>query len=396
MFAMHSDPQRSGESRASSVVVSTAIVSTASGSLYTATFWRANMPPARRKIPFCSKKRVYDFSHLYFVRFEAHHHLSVSGTVDETNMDLTPPFEGLEIKGLLGRGAFGHVFEGVYTVVPKDGNDAAPSKPATVAVKVMCSGPDGARPLEGMITLYGDHPNVLKVRDCKVVKSKQDATTYHCWIIMDMCGKGALLRWVDKGYFRTQVSFFDGRCDLTPVLDAAVQIARGIHSLHSHDIIHGDLNCNNVLVTDDFTYKLADFGLSRVYLGRESQEHSGMCGTVTHMPPEMVRNQLITLSCDVYAFGVILYELYTSRRAWAGTRYETIVAAKFAGEDLQLPDHAPAPYAALFKACIHPDHKERPTSAQVLDSVSELQRMHDAGLLTHSGGGPGIDGPVYP
>lgn len=337
--------------------------------LYTAHFWRADIAPITRKITHCSKQQVYDFSHLYFARFEAHEHYSSPDACRlDVELSLECPIPGLKLHSLIGRGGFGCVFK-------------ATLKKKHVAVKLMASNPDGSRPLETVITSYGEHKNILRIYDCVVVQCKQ---AYQCWVVTELCDNGTLMRWIDQGMFRTTASFYEGGPILDTILQTALQIAEGLQSLHDHGIIHADLNCNNILVTSDFTYKLADFGLSKMTM---SVPLKSLQGTVSHMPIELLRDKTLTPAVDIYSFGVVLYELYTSRRAWAGKRYMSIIASKLIGEQLQFPTDAPPQLRNLVTGCLNDEYQKRPVIADVILELRAMIADHTLSVQS--------DRPVY-
>ena len=181
------------------------------------------------------------------------------------------------------------------------------------------------------------------------------------------------LRWIDKGYFRSEASFYDGgRTCLS--LDAALQIADGIKCLHDSDILHGDLNCNNILVTEDFAFKLSDFGLSRVHCGTDYKAVDAAHGTISHMPRELIVDKLISKSIDIYSFGVIMYELFTSRRAYAGMRYPTIYTQKLLNRPLEFPQQSPHQYRCLAESCMSQECTKRPSIDRIIDDLIAIQK----------------------
>lgn len=353
---------------------STSTSAQAAAALYSVSFFRADIPSQKRKISHVSRHKVYDFRHLYFARFEIHEHVS-SGAVMETELSLSPPFKGMRLDTLLGRGGFGCVFSAIY-------------QKKRVAVKVMASHKDGSKPLEAIITAYGAHANVLRVHDAQVVKHNDQ---YQCWMIMDVCDNGSLIKWIDKGYFRTTISFYEGGPELGLILDAACQIAAGLADLHSHGIVHADLNGNNILVTSDFVYKVCDFGLSTIHHGPDTITQDALAGTVSHMPLEMLKDKVLTSAVDIYSFGVVLYELFTSRRAWAGRRFQSIIAAKVTGEALDIPIHTPLILRSLMTDCMHDNYQARPDITEVCERLIHMKTLHDKNVLIV----PLIDSPVY-
>lgn len=333
--------------------------------IYTATFWRATLPPATRKIPFCSAKGIYDLSHIYFASFERHRSTLGSSTQIRTltNLSNQPPFDA-SISGLLGRGSFGLVYKGVY-----DGE--------SVALKVFESGSSCAIPLEALIgqkALTAGHPNIVQTIR---YETKKRTGWQEAWMVMELCENGSLLRWIDKGYFRSEASFYDGGPDVPLIVEAALQIANGLKCLHDSEILHGDLNCNNILVSTEFVAKLSDFGMSRVLSGDAFHDPDVEHGTISHMPREFIVDHIVSRSIDIYSFGVILYELYTSRRAYAGMRHPTIYTQKLLNRILPFPSNSLQEYRNLAESCMHNDWDQRPSIDDIISELLLIQSQVD-------------------
>lgn len=94
------------------------------------------------------------------------------------------------------------------------------------------------------------------------------------------------------------------------ILKFSLDVARGMNYLHSEGIIHRDLKSENILVGEDLSVKVADFGISCL----ESQSGSGKGFTSTYrwMAPEMIKGKSHTRKVDVYSFGIVLWELLTA------------------------------------------------------------------------------------
>ena len=91
--------------------------------------------------------------------------------------------------------------------------------------------------------------------------------------------------------------------------------------------------------------QVGDFGLSRLMDKESDSLETSTHGTVTHMPPELLMDGRLSRATDIYSFGVILWEIYTARRAFAGLMSHQIFL-KITTEGLQLPFPAatPPPY----------------------------------------------------
>ncbi|KAL0042668.1 hypothetical protein WJX79_007377 [Trebouxia sp. C0005] len=305
--------------------------------------------------------------------------LPVPGTIAETE-----PFTAVNLGPLLGQGGSGHVYRGTWNG-------------ATVAVKVVealhAKGDESGaplKPLEAMLSIDLAHPNIIhtykfytRIRQGHARPELQSADTAErkvseTWMVLEFCSKGSLQDALDRGWFRSRKAVMDGSADLEAIIITATEIASAMAYLHSLDILHGDLSSNNVLLacnSDDqrgFTAKVADFGLARMLPQGETIETRAI-GTITHMPPELMLEGSLSQAVDVYAFGVVLWEMYTGQRPWAGMRHAQIVHTICGLEQqLEFPYGTPARFKELGLACMHPDADERPSFSQIVATLDEL------------------------
>jgi serine/threonine protein kinase len=100
-------------------------------------------------------------------------------------------------------------------------------------------------------------------------------------------------------------------------IDIVVQVCRGLAFAHEHKIVHRDMKPSNIRLLDDGTAKIMDFGIAK--LGSTNVTRTGMMvGTMNYMSPEQIRGHPLDGRCDVFAVGVILYQLLTGRRPFVG------------------------------------------------------------------------------
>ena len=137
------------------------------------------------------------------------------------------------------------------------------------------------------------------------------------------------------------------------------------------EVLHSDLNCNNILLDEEGKAKIADFGLSRAIIASNITTES--LGTVTHMPLELIDDGELSQATDVYSFGVILWELMTSQRAWAGMRPSKIISKKLAGVHLQFPEEIPDILKDLSTACMSDVVQDRPSFKDLVTRLDMMQ-----------------------
>ncbi len=165
-----------------------------------------------------------------------------------------------------------------------------------VAVKVLSTASLGsqgrARLLrEAQAAAHLNHPNIINIYDA----GDTDGLSY---IVMELLDGDSL---------------FDRRPEtIEAILDVTRQICDALEHAHEHGIIHRDLKPENVIVTSQGVAKLTDFGLSRSIRSRISQE-GVIVGTVYYLAPEQALRQDIDHRADLYALGVLIYELVTGR-----------------------------------------------------------------------------------
>jgi eukaryotic-like serine/threonine-protein kinase len=169
-----------------------------------------------------------------------------------------------------------------------------------------------------------------------------------------------------------------GAIPVDEAVEIAKQIAEALEEAHEHGIIHRDLKPANVKLTPDGKVKVLDFGLAKAYSGdsgdgsraelshsptmtRAGTEAGMILGTAAYMAPEQARGKRVDKRADVWAFGVVLYEMLTGQRLFQGETITDVLAAVVRQEIAWdgLPTAAPASVGRLLLRCLQRDPRQR-------------------------------------
>jgi serine/threonine-protein kinase len=161
-----------------------------------------------------------------------------------------------------------------------------------------------------------------------------------------------------------------GGLDLTPALQIAKQMCRGLAAVHRAGIVHGDLKPQNVMVMGSGVVKLMDFGVARA--GVAADPKAQIVGTPLYMSPEQARGAELDERSDLYSAGVVLFELFTGRPPFRHPEAMEVMR-------MQLNEPAPSPRSVrpdlpdelsrLILTCLDKAKLKRPASA------ADLERM---------------------
>ncbi|GMH40873.1 hypothetical protein BSKO_08777 [Bryopsis sp. KO-2023] len=200
-------------------------------------------------------------------------------------------------------------------------------------------------------------------------------------IVMEYCEKGNLFEAIHKGeFFRSGLK---GVPDLNVILRSALDVASAMRYLHAQGIVHGDLKPENVLrkeLAEDergFICKISDFGLSRT-VPINTFLQTATLGTITHMPPELLRDGILGPAADVYSFGIMLWEMLSGNIPFKGQGHHDIILGVVAGSRPAMPNNVPRGMSALIEDCWRENHLRRPTFVHVIGRLQgiiyEVQR----------------------
>jgi serine/threonine-protein kinase len=185
-----------------------------------------------------------------------------------------------------------------------------------------------------------------------------------------------------------------GPIPVDEALPIAKQIAEALEAAHEQGIVHRDLKPANVKLRPDGTVKVLDFGLAKALEPTASSPHLSdsptitspamtqlgvLLGTAAYLSPEQAKGRPADKRSDVWAFGAVLFEMLTGRRAFSGGEIYEVLASVLARQ----PDWALLPrglsptLAAYIKRCLHKDPKQRIGDVQSIRLA--LEGAFDAG-----------------
>ncbi|KAM0829710.1 hypothetical protein ACQ4PT_066712 [Festuca glaucescens] len=190
-------------------------------------------------------------------------------------------------------------------------------------------------------------------------------------IVTEFLPRGSLFRLIHRP---------NNQLDEKRRLRMALDVARGMNYLHncSPVVVHRDLKSPNLLVDKNWVVKVCDFGLSRMKNNTFLSSRS-TAGTAEWMAPEVLRNEPSDEKCDVFSYGVILWELCTLQQPWEGMNAMQVVGAVgFQSRRLDIPDNVDPAVAEIITRCWQTVPRARPSFAEIMTALKPLLKTMPA------------------
>jgi serine/threonine protein kinase/Tol biopolymer transport system component len=258
-----------------------------------------------------------------------------------------------EVGTLIGQGGMGEVYRGRDTRLGRD-----------VALKVL---PDAFARTPERLARFRNEAHVLA--------SLNHPNIAHIYGLEESNGTHALvMELVDGATLAARIA--TGPIAIDEALAIARQMSEGLEAAHEQGVIHRDLKPSNVMVRNDGTVKVLDFGLATAFAAVEQSsdpsnsptvtspamtQQGVILGTAAYMSPEQARGKRVDKRADIWAFGCVLYEMLTGRRPFAGDTVPDLLVAVMSRE----PDWdavaavAPARIVHLLRLCLEKDPRHR-------------------------------------
>lgn len=145
------------------------------------------------------------------------------------------------------------------------------------------------------------HPNIVEVYDVGVEEGNH-------YIVMEYIEGKTLKQLLKKRESLT----------LTEVIDIMTQLTDGIAHAHNSYIIHRDIKPQNIMIEDDGRIKITDFGIAMALNATQLTQTNSVMGSVHYLPPEQASGKSATVKSDIYALGILMYELITGNVPFKG------------------------------------------------------------------------------
>jgi len=245
-----------------------------------------------------------------------------------------------EIVALVGAGSMGHVYRARDTRLNRD-----------VAVKVVS-------------TFALDAGHMTRVaREAQTLAALNHPNVAAIYGLDELDGSQVLvLEFVDGETLSERIR--QGPTTVSETVALALQVAAGLDAAHAKGIVHRDLKPSNIKIASGGV-KVLDFGLA---VSHADPATGIIAGSPAYMSPEQTRGERVDVRTDIWAFGSLLYELLTGKRAFNGDSMSaTLTAVQQHDPDWEaLPSETPAALRTLLRRCLEKDPAQRP---QTMDEV---------------------------
>eukprot|EP01063_Lacrimia_lanifica_P019658 TRINITY_DN27117_c0_g1_i1.p1 TRINITY_DN27117_c0_g1~~TRINITY_DN27117_c0_g1_i1.p1 ORF type:complete len:528 (+),score=248.46 TRINITY_DN27117_c0_g1_i1:99-1682(+) len=204
-----------------------------------------------------------------------------------------------------------------------------------------------------------NHPNIVRYKE-------HYEELNNLWIVMEYADGGDLAQRLKE---QRKKATDDGHLyfDEQLIMMWFLQMCMALKHLHDNHILHRDVKTANIFLTSKNVVKLGDFGISTVLHDTMAVAHT-VCGTPYYFSPEICQNKPYGSKSDVWALGIVLYEMVTLRRPFNAKGLKELMKKIVTGQIEPIPSHYNPQLAQLIAKLLNVHHSLRPTINRILES----------------------------
>lgn len=257
----------------------------------------------------------------------------------------------------LGAGGMGEVYRAVHSKIGR-----------VAAVKVLTQGTQGAGFVErffneARIQASLQHPNVATLYD-------------FCEVQGQPC---IIMEYIDGQTISERIAGYRAPLPLSETVYVFAKVCEAIDYIHRHGVIHRDIKSNNIKISEEGKVKLLDFGIAKGQGTQQLTQVGSVIGTLQYLAPELIRGGTADASGDIWALGVLLYEMVTGRVPFdadtVGDLCDRIGRVQYT-PPAQLNPSVPREVAAVITRCLRKNPQERyRTAAELLADARKLSAI---------------------
>ncbi|MFG1673508.1 serine/threonine-protein kinase [Micromonospora sp. NPDC049282] len=206
------------------------------------------------------------------------------------------------------------------------------------------------------------HPGVVQVFDCGEDELPDGSRADY--LVMEFVAGEPLSRRIEDA----------GQLEVAETMSIVAQVAQALHGAHGRGIVHRDVKPSNLLVQDDGTVVLVDFGVARSTNVTSITSANAVPGTALYMAPEQASGRPVSGATDVYALGAVAYCCLTGSPPFTGDNPLQVAVRHLDDEPPELPAEIPAPVRELVSRALAKDPADRYPSAAAMADAARAAR----------------------
>ena len=208
-----------------------------------------------------------------------------------------------------------------------------------------------------------NHPGVARVFDYGEDPARAGVLTCVAYLVMELV----------PGRPLSAVIAERGPLPISQTISILAQTAEALHAAHQSGVIHRDIKPGNLMLLDDGTVKVTDFGVARAIDAAPLTDAGHIVGTASYLSPEQASGRELTPASDVYSLAVVGYELLTGHPPFTAGNPAALALAHVQDEPPRLPPTVPVGLREVIERALAKDPAERPADAALF--AAELRRL---------------------